>query len=174
MKSKNRRQNKEVSGVRQRATVTKGISSLNWQKRLEVWFMRGEINIPDWKGVPDIREVYPACLKGSAYHMATHLLKSKIKVACPFSYCPYFQHCNRIWQTTVTWAHLITAQVRTVAPDTGVWQHWVPVTVTFTVNTHKYQCVYVMKKNACRNKFQFYQYLIIYKKCDPGPQTFLS
>lgn len=36
MKSKNRRQNKEVSGVRQRATVTKGISSLNWQKRIKV------------------------------------------------------------------------------------------------------------------------------------------
>lgn len=47
MKSKNRRQNKEVSGVRRRATDTKEISSLNWQRTLKVSFMSEEVNIPD-------------------------------------------------------------------------------------------------------------------------------
>lgn len=33
---------------------------------------------------------------------------------------------------TLTWSHLITAQVRAVAPHAGVGQHRVPVTVTLT------------------------------------------
>lgn len=40
---------------------------------------------------------------------------------------------SSLWPVpTLTWAHLITAQVRAVAPHAGVGHHGVPVAVTLT------------------------------------------